>query len=215
MNLPVVSIVDIGIGNLFSISSILTSLDVDYNFIEEPTQLGSSDCLILPGVGAFSHAMAELHKRDFVAAIHDYAKDPSKKILGICLGFQLLGTSSSEITHTDGLGLIPAAVTRLLEEPNITVPHIGFNSVASSQDHVNSFLPHKDLCELDYYFVHSYCFSADQVVHLPDDAVYGLTSHGSNTFISAYQANNIFGTQFHPEKSQSNGLALFQNFLDL
>ena len=213
MNNQTVSIIDIGVGNLFSIANAFKRLHAIPQLITQPSDIFSSDHLILPGVGSFPHAMEKLYEKNFIECIGEYVQDPQKKLLGICLGFQLLGLSSTEVTATKGLGYIPATVTRLSADPETTVPHIGFNSVRPNLSEQNSFLPYISSDNLDYYFVHSYCFSAQQISNFPPQACYGLTYHGPNSFVSAYHCKNIFGTQFHPEKSQTNGLALFKNFL--
>ena len=199
--------VDYGMGNLWSVQNALRYLGYEPELSSEPEQIRSADYLILPGVGSFRKAMEVLKKSGMDQAILDAVKSGAK-ILGICLGMQLLGASSTEDGFTEGLGLIPLPVERFSFEAlnGNKIPHIGFNAVSFNrrQDLFNG-LPEA----ADFYFVHSFR------MHSREDfnAITGICDYG-RPFLAAFQKDNICGTQFHPEKSQTNGLLLLQNFLE-
>jgi len=201
-----VTIVDFGIGNLWSVQSALRFLGYDSVVSTLPLEVEQADALILPGVGSFHRAMMALHKSNLDEAILEAVKGRGRKILGICLGMQLLADSSTEDGDTQGLCLISANARRFdIQAKGQKVPHIGFNQVRSSS---RSIL-FKDIGSgADFYFVHSY--------HLPLEGLsghHGICHYGRD-FLAAYENENIFATQFHPEKSQTNGLRLLKNFLE-
>jgi glutamine amidotransferase len=127
-------------------------------------------------------------------------------VLGICLGMQLLGNSSTEDGYTEGLGIFNGIVTKFnFEDPGIKVPHVGFNCVNNPSDSVL----YKDISEnSDFYFVHSYKMSSTETSGI------GYCNYVMN-FVASFEQRRVFGTQFHPEKSQTNGLRLLKNFIDL
>jgi glutamine amidotransferase len=195
-------------GNILSVYNALKFLGCDPVVSKDPTLIHKSQYLILPGVGSFRMAMKNLKSLRMDTAIIEAAQENSKKILGICLGMQLLGTSSTEDGVTDGLNLIPSNVDKFTSDHLLEkkIPHVGFNEVQS--------LPESQLFQSlssksDFYFVHSYRM-------LP---IHGLgisaTCNYIDNFMAAYEKDNIFGTQFHPEKSQTNGLTLLENFLKI
>ena len=207
-----VTIIDLGIGNLYSVSNAFSELGVSVSFAKDPLKVLQAEALVLPGVGSFAFAMGELQRLNLVGPIKQTISNPSKKILGICLGFQLMGLSSTEDGFTPGLALIPASVTAMRDDvPGSTeIPHIGFNTVES---HRKAFtLEPVSSQPTDFYFVHSYCYSGKQIDSMPPDSRFAITHHGTD-FISAYHCKNIFGAQFHPEKSQTNGLAFLKSFI--
>lgn len=197
------AIVDYGMGNLRSVRNALEMLGAKVVVADDPMRL-DADHVVLPGVGAFGDAMANLCARGWVPALERYAAT-GRPLLGICLGMQLLATKGTEFGERDGLGLVPGTV-KLLERPGFRVPHIGWNDVrVVKRDGVLSSLP----ANFTAYFVHSYAFEPnDQAV------VLGLTEYGGVEFASVVQNGNVMGTQFHPEKSQKYGLALLKAFLD-
>lgn len=206
-----ISIVDVGIGNIASVVNAFSHLGALPKVISSAEDIHQAENLILPGVGSFSHFMVRLNSLNLISPIINHSKIHQKKLLGICLGFQVLGLSSCEDGISDGLGLIPAHVTRMLPaaEYATKIPHVGFNTARPSSSSM-LLLPH--LKPKDFYFVHSFHYSASQISQLPNNSFYALSHHGFD-FISAYECENIFGVQFHPEKSQSNGLDLLSNFL--
>lgn len=201
-----ITVIDYGMGNLWSVSSALRYLGCDPKISGDPEEILKAETLLLPGVGSFRKAMGALQKTGLDQAIIEAVKIKGTKILGICLGMQLMGLSSTEDGDTVGLGLIPVEVNKftLAEIGSNKIPHIGFDVVHSE----SSWSLFKGLkSAADFYFVHSYRL-------LPQDlrGKSAICSYGEN-FLAAYEENNIFATQFHPEKSQTNGLILLKNFL--
>jgi imidazole glycerol-phosphate synthase subunit HisH len=203
-----VTIIDYGMGNLWSVVNAFHYLGCDPIVTNDPNEISRAEVLILPGVGSFRKAMKSLVSKGIDEAIIDAVQNKGGKILGICLGMQLLGVESSEDGKSSGLGLIPQSVDRFSpQELGINkLPHIGFNLVHSTPD---SKLFHGLPDKADFYFVHSY--------HMPSQNLSGISAtciHGIE-FLAAYEQDNIYATQFHPEKSQTNGLLLLKNFLAL
>lgn len=196
-------IVDYGMGNLRSVQKAFEHLGVAAEFTTNPRDLASADRVILPGVGAFRDAIAELKRLDFVKAIQDYVAS-GKPFLGICLGLQLLFDVSYEDGEYEGLGIVPGKVVRFSSRPDLKVPHMGWNSLTIAQPDCPLFQ------EIDpgahVYFVHSY-----HVVPT-DPAVVAATSDHGGPFVAAIAKGNLMATQFHPEKSQKIGLQLLKNF---
>jgi len=203
-----VTIVDYGIGNLWSVRSALKYLGHDSVVSSSPSEVAQADALILPGVGSFRKAMAALQKSHLDEAILEAVTGKGRKILGICLGMQLLAKRGTEDGETAGLGLISADVDRFDSEVmgRLKVPHVGFNQVLSEDQ---SILFQGVASAADFYFVHSYRLPADG---LPGR--HGICHYGQD-FLAAYEHENVFATQFHPEKSQTNGLILIRNFLSV
>lgn len=199
-------VIDYGVGNLWSVSSALQYLGCKPIISGDPEVISKSDALLLPGVGSFSRAMSALRKHGLDQAIVEAVKGRGTKILGICLGMQLMGASSSEDGLTIGLGLIPAEVEKFsTNEVGINkIPHIGFDSV-KSQPKSRLFKGLKN--SADFYFVHSYRLLPTDLKGRTAICNYGID------FLAAYEQDNLYATQFHPEKSQTNGLILLQNFL--
>ncbi|WML46001.1 imidazole glycerol phosphate synthase subunit HisH [Neobacillus sp. PS3-40] len=195
-----IGIVDYGMGNLFSVSKALERLGAEYFISSEKEKLLEADAMILPGVGAFRDAMALLQ----VETVKEFAAS-GKPLLGICLGMQLLFEESEENGHTKGLGLLPGSVRRF---PGKTykVPHMGWNKL----EFVKSSPLLKNVEEDYVYFVHSYFVNATE----NSDILLAKASYHEE--VSAIVGrNNIFGMQFHPEKSSKLGMALLKNFLQL
>jgi glutamine amidotransferase len=199
-------IVDYGMGNLWSVKSAFKFLGTTATVSSDPKKVRTADAIILPGVGSFRLAMKALHDRGLSEAIYDAVQVRERKILGICLGFQMMTNSSTEDGYTEGLGLIPGQTERFttVELNGNKLPHIGFNSiqVPSSNGLFKYFIN-----PTDFYFVHSYRLLPNGLVNKV-----AICNHGTR-FVAAYADANIYGTQFHPEKSQNNGLQLLSNFL--
>ena len=197
-----IHIVDYGMGNLRSVQKAFEKLAVPAEICTHPKDLADCRKLVLPGVGGFRDAIAELRRLDFIDPIKAHIA-AGRPFLGICLGMQLLFDVSYEDGTWEGLGLIPGEVVRFPENCDLKVPHIGWNQVAGSAEcPLLAGIPHDSY----FYFVHSY-----YVVPRDDSVVAGRTDYGV-TFTSAIQSGNIFATQFHPEKSQQFGLKLLHNF---
>ncbi len=196
-----VGIVDIGIGNIGSLRNALFSQGWDCELISTTESLSNISHLILPGVGSFSSAMKCLHQFKLIKPIQDFALS-GRPILGICLGMQLLSSRGNEGGDVDGLGLISGYVTPIISK-ELRLPHVGWNNSIKLRNHP---ILENIRTDIDFYFVHSYRFSAI------DEAVVIAESEYGERFPSIVGKGNVVGVQFHPEKSQANGLRLLDNF---
>ena len=205
-----VTIIDYGMGNLWSVASAIKFLGADPVVSHDPIEIANSNCLVLPGVGSFRRAMETIRANKYDQAIAEALTNSKTKLLGICLGMQLLGASSTEDGVTLGLGLVPNLVTRFSSNNNIKIkiPHIGFSEVKSPK---NSSLFVNIPDSSSFYFVHSY-FMEIANYDLTKSHV-AIATHGTD-FVAAIESGRICGTQFHPEKSQKSGLQLMRNFLE-
>jgi len=197
-------------GNLWSVASAIKFLGADPVVSHDPIEIANSNCLVLPGVGSFRRAMETIKTNKYDQAIAEALTNSKTKLLGICLGMQLLGASSTEDGVTTGLGLVPNLVTRFSSNNDIKikVPHIGFSEVKSPK---NSSLFANIPDNSCFYFVHSYFMEiANYDVTKSHVAI---ATHGTD-FVAAIESGRICGTQFHPEKSQKSGLQLMRNFLE-
>ena len=201
-----VVIIDYGMGNLWSVASAIRFLGKKPVVTGDLSKITESETLILPGVGSFHRAMHTIRNQSIDKAIFDSLENPQTKLLGICLGMQLLGASSTEDGLTAGLGLVQNEVVRLAnsEKNPIKIPHVGFNKVQMSKE---SKLFEQIPIDASFYFVHSYAMQI-----LNDTSKYTTTTYG-HRFVAAIESGQVFGTQFHPEKSQKNGLKVLENFL--
>ena len=201
-----VVIIDYGMGNLWSVASAVKYLGFTPVVTSDISIVSSAESLILPGVGSFRRAMQEIKSASIDQAIYKSLESPKAKLLGICLGMQLLGVSSTEDGFTDGLGLVKNTVTKLAgsNEVSIKIPHVGFNRVQMAKE---SKLFDQISIDAYFYFVHSYAMQI-----LDDSSKYATTTYGQK-FVAAIESGQVFGTQFHPEKSQKSGLKVLENFL--
>lgn len=197
-------------GNLHSVRKALEQVGADVRLVREPEEVASAHKLVLPGVGGFADAMAALRSRNLVEPIKEVIT-AGRPFLGICLGLQLLFDVSYEDGQHAGLGVIPGQVVRFdfSKQPQaqtLKVPHMGWNALRLEQD-----VPlYSDVPDGSYvYFVHSY------YVKPHDDAVIATTTEHGCRFVSSIACNNVFATQFHPEKSQRVGLQMLKNFAKL
>ena len=206
MKAPKVSVIDYGMGNIWSVISALKYLGVETEFVSSPEKIEESKFLILPGVGSFSKGMRELKSRGIDQAIMAALQNNNAKILGICLGMQLMGSFGTEGGETLGLGLLPNRIERFTSQElgGNKAPHVGFNPVRFNE---REGLFKELSLESDFYFAHSYRMLPEETVGRFATCFYGID------FLAAFEINNICGTQFHPEKSQTNGLILLRNFL--
>lgn len=198
-------IIDYGMGNVFSVKNALDVIGAEAIVSDKPGDLGEADKIILPGVGAFPDAMRNLKGLGFIEVLEKEVLKKKKPFLGICLGMQLLASRGEEGKLTDGLGWIDGHVKRFnVNEKKFRVPHMGWNDVLPQKG--NTLF--KDVEPPIFYFVHSY--------HLvPKDVSLAVaTCDYGEKFVAAVQKDNIFGVQFHPEKSQRSGLKLMENFLN-
>lgn len=204
VNGSTVLIVDYGMGNIRSLSAAVEHLGRNVVVSGQPREIASAEVVLLPGVGSFPAAMRAIDNGGLSEAIRDGVHAGKFKLLGICLGMQLLMAASSEGDGAAGLGLVDGSVERFPEHYDLPVPHIGFNSVRAPG---GSILFNGLSAETDFYFVHSY-----RAVYAGPQALVA-TSHYGEDFVAAVESGNVYGTQFHPEKSQTNGLRLLSNFL--
>lgn len=199
-----VVIVDYGLGNLWSVKNAFEFMGANVTLSSDPAVVGSGKRLVLPGVGSFGTGMSNLHARGLVDALNEAVLNKGVPILGICLGMQLLADVSEEAPGVRGLGWIPGPVRKFTDK-SLRLPHMGFNGASAT--FANPLFETGANSPADFYFVHSYCFVPDSPAH-----VLARTHYGSE-FTSAVRKGNIFGVQFHPEKSQSSGLKLISGFL--
>ena len=198
-----IAIVDYGMGNVRSVQKALEYVAPSDNCIltSDPQVLRDSDRIVFPGQGAMGSCMSALEKNSLVNEIKSSFK--SKPFLGICLGLQLLFDSSEENNGTKGLSIVPGKVVKF-KNSELKIPHMGWNNVNHSKDHPLWF-------NIDnnsrFYSVHSY-----YVKPVNEDCVFGTTNYG-HEFVSAIALDHVFAVQFHPEKSQNDGLQLLRNFV--
>jgi glutamine amidotransferase len=198
----VITIVDYNMGNLGSIRNMLKKLGVDSRITSEPALVANAEKLVLPGVGAFDAGMENLERCGLIPVLNKRVLEDRVPILGICLGMQLM-TRKSEEGKRPGLGWIDAHVVRFNGGPALKVPHMGWNLVAPTRTcPLTDPLP----AQPRFYFVHSYFVRCG----VPDDVL--LTSSYGENFHSGFWRGNIYGVQFHPEKSHKFGMALLANF---
>ena len=199
-----ISIVDYGMGNIKSITSTLNFLGVEVVIVTNNfNELKNADKLILPGVGSFAKAMSKIIENKIDEKLFELVKIKKKPLLGICLGMQLLCNSSTEDGFNKGLAFINADVKKF-EEKNLKIPHVGFNQIIKNTD---SMLFQDINNDSDFYFTHSYKVTSSENIHQS-------MCHYGKSFIAAFEIENIYATQFHPELSQNNGLQLLKNFLN-
>lgn len=201
-----VTIVDYGMGNLGSIANMFKKLGAQAIVTGSAEEIASARRLLLPGVGSFDSGMRHLHERGLVDVLNRKARDERCPTIGICLGMQLLMERSDE-GQLPGLGWIAGEARRLAvngSTPTLRLPHMGWNTV----DIVRSDGLYAGMAgEVRFYFVHSY-----GVACRSEEDVLSRTTYG-DAFVSALQQGNVFGTQFHPEKSHRFGMQLLSNFL--
>jgi glutamine amidotransferase len=200
-----VVVVDYGICNVRSVVKALELVGATVRVSSAPRDLEEAERIVLPGVGAFEHGMTNLAARGLIEPLADQVLGKGKPFLGICLGMQLLARTSHEFGVHEGLGWLPATVTPFaLEGEGLKVPHIGWTEV--SLDRASPLFAGVSKAP-SFYFVHSYHMVCDTTDLVAASAEYGVR------FTAAVQRDNIFATQFHPEKSQDDGLRLLENFL--
>jgi len=204
-----VAIIDYGIGNVQSIKNSLNNFDVKVILSHDSDSILNADGVILPGVGAFKKAIAQLKNRGLDEVIREFVRS-GKPFLGICLGMQLLFESSEEFGISDGLGIIKGKVIRFPVLGQTKLPHISWNSIDQADipwgnTILESISNHEDL-----YFVHSFVCSPESAMNILATADYGGV-----TFCAAVKEQNIYGCQFHPEKSAESGLKIIQEFVGL
>ena len=195
----IIGIVNYGIaGNIHSVQKALEKAGGNTLIINKPSDFDLADKLVIPGVGSFKDAMQELENDGFISPIQEF----SKPILGICLGMQIMANLGLEFGNTKGLNLIDAEVKPILCSGKI--PHMGFNRITVENPNIllNGVESEK------FYFMHSY-----EMVNYTD--ITALTKYSGHSFVSAIHKDNLYGVQFHPEKSRGAGIKLLSNFINL
>lgn len=198
-------IIDYGMGNIQSVANALSFLGYETTLSKEFTVLNEADAYILPGVGAFGVAMENLHKLSLIPLLEHNVLTCKKPLLGICLGMQLLAKSSTEMGFHEGLGWIDATIETLIPSPELRIPHVGWNSIEVLQE---TPLFKGISSDTHFYFDHSFYMKCH------DSSIQSSVTLYGELITASIQKNNIFATQFHPEKSQTAGLKLLRNFLN-
>jgi glutamine amidotransferase len=198
-----VAIIDYGMGNVASVKKAFTFLGVESVLTRDAEEIVKSTHVVLPGVGAFKQGMDNLNSLGIVEILNHEILLKKKPFLGICLGMQLIASTGEETENCKGLGWIEGTVTKINQE-NMRIPHLGWNQLYTT---VNS--PLKQFEGKDFYFIHSYHFLATNQNHVIANVDYG------STYVAAVQKDNIMAVQFHPEKSQQDGLNLLKLFVNL
>lgn len=204
-------IVDYGLGNIKSMYNAIKFVNLKPPTITaDCNKIKSADAIVLPGVGAFSEGMKNLNKLGLSNLLLDFVAT-GKPFLGVCLGMQMLFDESEEFGITSGLGIVKGKVNKLSLDNNLKFPHVGWNTIFEpSVDRWQNTILQDIENNSDMYFVHSFVaqpeFKSDILAN---------TQYGNNIFCSAVRHNNVFGTQFHPEKSSKIGLKILEKFINI
>lgn len=201
-----IAIIDYGMGNIHSVQKALEFCGAKTRVTNKPADIHNADKVILPGVGAFADAMDELKRNGLIEVLAEYTKN-KKPFLGICLGMQLLFEGSDEAEDSKGLAVLKGRVKLFDKKMGLKVPHMGWNQLKKAADKCPLL---KDIAEGSYvYFCHSYYPKPNDTKVVTAKTDYGIG------FVSMVWRDNIYGVQFHPEKSQNIGLKIIKNFVDL
>ncbi len=202
-----IALIDYGSGNLRSVQKALIKLGADVRLVQRPDELTDARAVVLPGVGAFDDCVNALQKQEMLEASKAYIQS-GRPFLGICVGYQALFEKSEEFNScAAGLGIFLGKVVRFTKQPGLKIPQIGWNQIEVTQPDCPLY---RGIASGTYvYFVHSF-------FPVPVDAsiIATRTTHGQ-TFASSVWRDNVYATQFHPEKSQTVGLRLLKNFMEL
>jgi len=203
----VIALLDYGAGNLRSVHKALRHLEADVKLVTRPAGLKDATSAVLPGVGAFDDCVNALQRQELLAACRAFIRS-GRPFLGICVGYQALFEKSEEFNScAAGLGIFKGTVVRFSEQPGLKVPQIGWNQIEITQPQCPIL---RGISGGSYfYFVHSFFPKPDDQSIVAARTLYG------ETFASAVWKDNVFATQFHPEKSQGTGLQLLKNFVEL
>jgi len=202
-NLINIKIIDYGMGNIQSVKNAFELFDSKVEIISDPSNIKNADGIILPGVGAFSNAVKNLKERKLIEPLKEAVINKKVPLLGICLGMQLLADKSEERGNNEGLFFIPGEIRKIPHKEGLRLPHVGWNEVTiKKKDPLFKNIIDKG----SFYFVHSYRFECD------DEFVVATTDYGQK-INAVVRKENIFGIQFHPERSQRKGLHMLANFI--
>ncbi len=199
-----IAIVKYGMGNVASVQKVLKKLGYQSIITNNHDELKQVDFILLPGVGSFKKGMENLNALGLVELLTEEVVVKKKPFLGICLGMQLIATFGTEPEHVNGLGWIDGEVIKIVPKKGHRVPHMGWNTIKT--DMLNEF--YREFNNLDYYFIHSYHFNAIN----PKDVT--MTVNYDGELVAGLQKDNIFAMQFHPEKSQDEGMILLRKVLE-
>lgn len=201
-------IIDYGMGNIQSVVNAFEYLSIPTKIVKDKEELFGVDKIVLPGVGAFGEGIQKLRVKGFYEYLNRGVLEDKKPFLGICLGMQLICKESFEFGHFEGLGWIDASVRRFDSVLNLRIPHVGWNNLTIKRP--NRIIAKSNEDEsLDVYFVHSYYVDTLSTEFCVASCKYGIE------FCAAIEKNNIFATQFHPEKSQRIGLEILKRFSEI
>jgi len=203
------TLIDYDLGNVRSILSAFDNRGIRAQLTNDKHKILESDGVVLPGVGAFGHGMKSLEKYGLVEIIKEYIST-GKPFMGICLGMQMLFNESEEYGYTKGLSLIPGKVVKLIRENtyNEKLPHVSWNEIEGNSDIWKGTILEGIKSSSDMYFVHSFVAQPADESH-----VLSTTKYSDRNFCSTVKCNNIYGCQFHPEKSGEVGLRIIDNFI--
>tara|TARA_B100001123_G_C15262997_1_gene1007320 strand:- start:843 stop:1478 length:636 start_codon:yes stop_codon:yes gene_type:complete len=208
-----ITIIDYGCGNILNLARAIKFLGYEIEMTHDEKKIFNSSHVILPGVGAFGNAIKQLEKYNLRSIILEYAKS-NKPLLGICLGMQILLTSSREFGIHKGLDLINGEVIKISNKKNkgIKIPHVGWNEIYPNKDKKkwkNKILKN-DLIGKSFYFVHSFV----AITKNPNSTI-AISNYSGISIPAVVSVDNVFGCQFHPEKSSDNGLTILRNFCEI
>ena len=202
------AVIDYGMGNVRSISNAFSLLQEEVKITDDPKIIANADGIILPGVGAFVDGMNNLKRKRLIPILKEQVLEKKKPYLGICLGLEFLAEKSYEGGTHEGLGWIKGTVTRILPtDSSLKVPHIGWNDTLIIKD--DDLL--KELEDPVFYYLHSYYLKTDD---LEKNIITSICDYGGVKITATIHKDNIFATQFHPEKSRETGLKLLKNFIE-
>ncbi len=198
-----IGIINNGLGNVGSVLSAIRFYKYNVSLVEKSRDIKESDVLVLAGVGNFKTAVSKIKEYKLWDLIDEEVTENKKPVLGICLGMQLFANKSYEDGETDGFGWISGEIVKI-KDKSVRIPHIGWNEVIGSDRHIFNNLRYNS-----FYYMHSYHF-------LPEDreVIIAITKYGDLEIVAAVKSSNIVGVQFHPEKSQADGLRLYRNILE-
>ena len=208
-----ITIIDYGCGNILNLARAIKFIGYEVDITHDKNKIINSSYVILPGVGAFGNAMKQIEKYNLHNTILEYAKS-NKPLLGICLGMQILLTVSYEFGVHKGLGLIEGKVIKISNEKNkeIKIPHMGWNEIYpnnNKKEWKNKILKNSSIGK-SFYFVHSFvCITKDY------DSTIAVCNYSDISIPAVVATGNVFGCQFHPEKSADNGLDVLKNFCEI